>query len=111
MISHVSKRAFALALGLCGLQASGSGALAQSPADFYRGKNVNVLIGVGVGGEYDLHARLVARHIGKHIPGAPAMVPQNMTGAGGAKMGAFLADVAPKDGTNIGMMANNFPAM
>ena len=58
----------------------------QSVADFYRGKTVNVLIGVGVGGEYDLQARLVARHIGKHIPGNPTVVPQNMTGAGGIKM-------------------------
>ena len=86
-------------------------AAAQSVADFYKGKTVNVLIGVGVGGEYDLHARLVSRYIGKHIPGNPVLVPQNMLGAGGAKMAAFLADVAPKDGTNIGMIANNFPAM
>ncbi len=86
-------------------------AQAQSPAEFYKGRNINVLIGVGVGGEYDLHARLVARYIGRYIPGNPTMVAQNMTGAGGAKMAAYLADVAPKDGTNIGMIANNFPAM
>jgi tripartite-type tricarboxylate transporter receptor subunit TctC len=84
---------------------------AQTPAEFYKGKTVNVLIGVGVGGEYDLHARLVARYIGRHIPGNPTLVPQNMLGAGGAKMAAYLADVAPKDGTHIGMIANNFPAM
>ncbi|MDB5569715.1 MAG: tripartite tricarboxylate transporter family receptor [Hyphomicrobiales bacterium] len=98
----------ALASGLLALTAPAG---AQSPADFYRGKNVNVLIGVGVGGEYDLHARVVARHIGRNLPGNPNFVPQNMTGAGGAKMVAYLADVAPKDGTNIGMIANNFPAM
>jgi microcin C transport system ATP-binding protein len=69
-------------------------AQAQSPADFYKGKSVNVLIGVGVGGFYDLNARVVARHIGRHIPGAPQLVPQNMTGAGGARMVAYLADVA-----------------
>jgi len=85
--------------------------LAQTPADFYRGRVVNVLIGTSVGGEYDLHARLTARYIGKYIPGNPTIVPQNMTGGGGAKMGAYLADVAPHDGTSIGMMANNFPAM
>jgi tripartite-type tricarboxylate transporter receptor subunit TctC len=84
---------------------------AQSPAEFYKGRNVNVLIGVGVGGFYDLNARVVARHIGRHIPGAPILVPQNMTGAGGARMAAYLADVAPKDGSNIGMIPNNFPAM
>jgi tripartite-type tricarboxylate transporter receptor subunit TctC len=99
----------ASAAALCVLLAAP--ACAQSVADFYKGKTVNVLIGVGVGGEYDLHARLVSRYIGKHIPGNPTLVPQNMLGAGGAKMAAYLADVAPKDGTNIGMLANNFPAM
>src|SRR6478752_7044585 len=85
-------------------------AQAQSVADFYRGKTVNVLIGVGVGGEYDLQARLVARHIGKHIPGNPLVVPQNMTGAGGIKMANYLFTQAARDGTNIGMLGNNFPA-
>lgn len=80
-------------------------------AAFYRGKSVNVLIGVGVGGEYDLHARLIGRHIGRHIPGNPTVVPQNMLGAGGVKMVAYLLQVAPKDGTAIGMIPNNFPAM
>lgn len=84
---------------------------AQSAADFYKGKTINLLIGVGVGGEYDLHARLSGRHMGKHIPGNPTVVPQNMTGAGGLKMANYLYTVAPKDGTSIGMMANNFPMM
>jgi tripartite-type tricarboxylate transporter receptor subunit TctC len=80
-------------------------------AEFYRGKTVNVYIGVGVGGEYDIQARLVARHIGKHIPGNPTVVPQNMTGAGGLRMINYLYNVAPKDGASIGMIANAFPAM
>ncbi len=96
-----------------------AGAGARSPprprpmpvADFYKGKTVNLLIGVGVGGEYDLHARLSGRYIGKHIPGNPTVVPQNMTGAGGLKMANYLYTVAPKDGTSLGMMANNFPMM
>ena len=92
-----------------GLSASGS--QAQTPAEFYKGKTINVLIGVGVGGFYDLNARVVARHMGRHIPGGPTIVPQNMTGAGGARMAAYLADVAPKDGATIGMIPNNFPAM
>lgn len=103
---------FVVRAGLAAALAAFAGpAAAQGVADFYKSKTVNVLIGVGVGGEYDLHARLVARYIGKHIPGNPTLVPQNMLGAGGAKMAAYLADVAPKDGTNIGMIANNFPAM
>jgi tripartite-type tricarboxylate transporter receptor subunit TctC len=99
---------------ICGavtLLVAAHGAEAQSVAEFYRGKTVNVYIGVGVGGEYDIQARLVARHIGKHIPGNPTVVPQNMTGAGGLRMINYLYNVAPKDGTNIGMIANAFPAM
>src|SRR6186713_902891 len=83
----------------------------QTVAEFYKGKTVNVYIGVGVGGEYDIQARLVARHIGKHIPGNPTVVPQNMTGAGGLRMINYLYNVAPKDGLSIGMIANAFPAM
>ena len=94
----------------CCSRACRAGAQAQSVADFYRGKTVNVLIGVGVGGEYDLQARLVARHIGKHIPGNPTVVPQNMTGAGGIKMANYLFTQAPRDGTYIGMLGNNFAA-
>jgi tripartite-type tricarboxylate transporter receptor subunit TctC len=80
-------------------------------ADFYSGKTVYLLIGVGVGGEYDLQARLIARHLGKHIPGNPAIVPQNMTGASGLKEINYLANVAPKDGTYIGIIQNALPAM
>jgi tripartite-type tricarboxylate transporter receptor subunit TctC len=86
-------------------------AQSQTVAEFYRGRTVNVYIGVGVGGEYDIQARLVARHIGKHIPGNPTVVPQNMTGAGGLRMINYLYNIAPKDGASIGMIANAFPAM
>src|SRR5258708_23861045 len=86
-------------------------AQAQTVAEFYRGKTINVYIGVGVGGEYDIQARLVARHIGKHISGNPSVVPQNMTGAGGLRMINYLYNVAPKDGTSIGMIANASVAM
>ena len=86
-------------------------AQAQTVAEFYRGKTVNVYIGVGVGGEYDIQARLVARHLGKHIPGNPTVVAQNMTGAGGLRMINYLYNIAPKDGANIGMIANAFPAI
>jgi tripartite-type tricarboxylate transporter receptor subunit TctC len=99
------------AFALLALLAASDAAQAQNVADFYRGKTVNVYIGVGVGGEYDIQARLVARHIGKHIPGNPTVVPQNMTGAGGLRMINYLYNVAPKDGTNIGMIANASVAM
>src|SRR5258708_4190176 len=86
-------------------------AQAETVAEFYRGKTVNVYIGVGVGGEYDIQARLVARHIGKHIPGKPTVVPQNMTGAGGLRMINYLYVVAPKDGLSIRVIANALPGL
>jgi hypothetical protein len=98
-------------LALLALLATPTIAQAQTVAEFYKGKTVNVYIGVGVGGEYDIQARLVARHIGKHIPGNPTVVPQNMTGAGGLRMVNYLYNVAPKDGLNIGMIANASVAM
>ena len=101
---------FALAL-LVGSTFASLTVQAQTVGEFYRGKTVNVYIGVGVGGEYDIQARLVARHIGKHIPGKPTVVPQNMTGAGGLRMINYLYNVAPKYGLSIGMIANAFPAM
>jgi tripartite-type tricarboxylate transporter receptor subunit TctC len=75
---------------------------AQSVDDFYRGKTVNLIIGYSVGGGYDLYGRLVSRHIGKHIPGRPAIVPQNMTGAGSLRAAQYIYSVAPKDGTTFG---------
>ena len=99
-----------LGAGLLFAAAASAPAQAQSVADFYRGKTINMMIGVGVGGEYDLQARLVARHLGKHIPGNPNVVPQNMVGAGGINMANNLYNTAPRDGTSLAMMGNNFPA-
>jgi tripartite-type tricarboxylate transporter receptor subunit TctC len=81
-----------------------SSAPADGVADFYRGKNVEMYIGYSAGGGYDVYARLVARHIGKHIPGNPNVIPKNMAGAGSLKLANWLYNVAPKDGTVIGMI-------
>jgi tripartite-type tricarboxylate transporter receptor subunit TctC len=78
-------------------------------ADFYRGRAVSLVIGFGAGGGYDAYARLLARHIGRHIPGNPSLVAQNMQGAGGLKATQFLYDVAPRDGTVIGTVARGQP--
>jgi tripartite-type tricarboxylate transporter receptor subunit TctC len=75
---------------------------AQSPADFYKGKNVDLMIGYSVGGGYDVYARLIARHMGKHIPGNPTVTPKNMEGAGSLRLANWLYNVAPKDGTVFG---------
>ena len=75
---------------------------AQGPAAFYQGKSIELDIGYSVGGGYDLYARLVARHLGRHIPGNPAIVPKNMEGAGSLRLANYLYAAAPRDGTVIG---------
>ncbi len=87
------------------IAASALPASAQSVEDFYRGKTVSVVIGFSVGGGYDLYARHLARHIGKHIPGNPTVVPQNMPGAGSLKAANYIYTAAPKDGTAFGTFA------
>src|SRR5436305_927054 len=75
---------------------------AQGPADFYKGKTVDLMIGYSVGGGYDLYARTIARHLGKHIPGNPTIVPKNMEGAGSLRLANWIYNVAPKDGSAFG---------
>jgi tripartite-type tricarboxylate transporter receptor subunit TctC len=84
-------------------------AQAQPVAEFYRGKTVQLLIGYTPGGNYDLHGRVLARHIGKHIPGNPTVVPQNMSGAGSLRLATFFYNVAPKDGTAFGIIGRSVP--
>src|SRR5215467_715272 len=69
--------------------------------DFYAGKSIDLLIGAPAGGGYDIYGRTVARHLARHIPGDPRIVPKNMPGAGSARAAGFLSKVAPKDGTAI----------
>jgi len=82
----------------------GASVSAQADAvfDFYRGRTVNLVIGYAPGGGYDLYARTLARHIGRHIPGHPHIVVQNMPGAGSIKAANFLYTIAPKDGSTFG---------
>jgi tripartite-type tricarboxylate transporter receptor subunit TctC len=80
-----------------------------APADFYKGKTVQMIVGFSAGGGYDLYARVLARHLGKHIPGNPSVVPQNMPGAGSVKAANYLYNVAPKDGTAIGTFDRGLP--
>jgi tripartite-type tricarboxylate transporter receptor subunit TctC len=92
----------ALALTII-LLAAGPGH-AQSVAEFYKGKTIQLLIGFTAGGNYDLSSRTLARHMGRHIPGNPNIVPQNSPGAGSLRLANLLYNVAPKDGTTIGMV-------
>jgi tripartite-type tricarboxylate transporter receptor subunit TctC len=85
--------------------AAASTAQAQTPADFYKGKTVEMYIGYSVGGGYDVYGRLVARFIGKHIPGNPTVVVKNMEGAGSMRLANWIYNVGPKDGTVMGTVA------
>jgi tripartite-type tricarboxylate transporter receptor subunit TctC len=69
---------------------------------FYKGHSVSTIIGFGVGGGYDLYGRLISRFMGRYLPGNPAIIPQNMTGAGSLRAVNYLYSVAPKDGSTIG---------
>lgn len=82
---------------------------AQSVEEFYAGNVVELYVGFAPGGGYDLYGRLVARHIGKHIPGNPTVVPLNMEGAGSLRLMNWLHSAAPKNGTVIGMVNRGTP--
>jgi tripartite-type tricarboxylate transporter receptor subunit TctC len=75
---------------------------AQSPADFYKGRNLDLYIGYSTGGAYDLYARVIGRHMGAHIPGNPTLVPKNLEGAGSLRLANYLYRVAPQDGSAFG---------
>jgi tripartite-type tricarboxylate transporter receptor subunit TctC len=77
---------------------------AQTPAEFYKGKQVSLYIGFSVGGGYDLYARMIARHMSKHIPGNPQIIPRTMEGSGSLRVANFIYQVAPKDGTAFATM-------
>ena len=82
----------------------GGSAFAAEPVPYYQGKQITVIVGNPAGGGYDVYARLLARHMPKHLPGQPAFIVQNMPGAGSINAAQHLANVAAKDGTAIGVL-------
>src|SRR3954470_17494547 len=82
----------------------GGPALAHSPEAFFARKTITISIGFTAGGSYDLYGRLVARHLGEHLPGKPAVIASNMAGGGGVIAINYLFDAAAKDGTPLGML-------
>jgi len=96
-------RAFGNTLRVFALVATAAGSAAAD--DFYRGKTLRILVGYGTGTGYDVYARLLGRHIAKHIPGQPTIVIQNMPGAASLTMTNYLYNAAPRDGTAIGLPA------
>jgi tripartite-type tricarboxylate transporter receptor subunit TctC len=96
----------ALGLILCG---GAFPAIAESAADFYKGKRLRMVIGYTTGGGYDIYARVLARYMGKHIPGQPSLTPQNMPGAGSLLATNWLYNSAPRDGTVIAAINRGIP--
>lgn len=88
----------------------GSSAAAQSVADFYRGKQVELIIATENGSIYDVWARIMARHLPKHLPGNPAFIPKNMPGAGHIRAASYSFNAAPQDGSSIVTFSHNIPA-
>ena len=86
---------------LAGLIAFAALTSSAAAGDYYAGKSIDLLIGAPPGGGYDIYARALARHYGRHIPGQPTIVAKNMPGAGSARAAGFISTMAPKDGTAI----------
>jgi hypothetical protein len=86
-------------------------ASADTVPDFYRGKQVTLVVGYGTGGGYDVYARLLARYLSRHIPGSPNVIVQNMPSAGSLRAANYLYANAPKDGTQIGTFARDMPLL
>ncbi|MGE0651191.1 MAG: hypothetical protein AB7P12_05510, partial [Alphaproteobacteria bacterium] len=82
---------------------------AHAADPFFKDKRIEFIIGQASGGTYDQWARVISRHMGHHIPGNPGFLPKNMPGAGHIKATNYLFNVAPKDGTTIGIFSRNIP--
>lgn len=95
------------ALGLSVVMLAAPSARADDVADFYRGKRINLIVSYGTGGGYDVYARVLARHMSRHIPGNPNIIIQNMPGAGSLRGANYIYNVAPRDGTVFGTFARN----
>src|SRR5213592_1258624 len=95
------------ALLLLGLLVLPGRAAAQSDDGFYRGKQIRLVVGTATGQDYDLWARLIGRHIVRHIPGQPSLIVENMPGAGHIVATNHLYNVAARDGTVLGMVSRN----
>lgn len=106
--------AFIAALGVLGIGAGSAlaqqqSAAAQTIADFYRGRQMYIIIRSGPGGGFDLYSRLLARFIVKHIPGRPTIIPQNMPAGGGLAAIGYVGEIAPQDGTVLTMIGQSLP--
>jgi tripartite-type tricarboxylate transporter receptor subunit TctC len=100
-----------IATGFAAAALSAQPARAQTVEDFYKGKTITLVVGNGPGGGFDVFGRLLARHIGRYVPGNPSVIVQNMPGAGSLVAANYLYNLAPKDGTTFGLIARNMPLL
>ena len=106
MMWRMLMRRAAAAIGAMLAWATAATSACADPVDgFYRGRTVTMVIGYSAAGGYDTYARVVARHLGDHIPGHPTILPQNMEGAGSLRAANYLYAAAPKDGSVIGTVS------
>jgi len=91
------------------LLVASTAAVAQPAAEFFKGRTIKIVVGFGPGGGYDLYARLLAKHLPAHIPGAPSVVVENMEGAGSVRAANFVYEAAPRDGSVIAAVNQNAP--
>ena len=96
-------------IGVFGLLGTAPRAQAESVADFYRGKTVTIFVGFSAGGGYDLHARMLARHMVKHLPGAPTIIVKNLPGGSGMTLINQIYNTAPRDGTQFATIDRAIP--
>jgi tripartite-type tricarboxylate transporter receptor subunit TctC len=108
-MGHLARRLNAIAAAGLLLACAAASARAQTPAEFYKGRQLTMLVFSGAGSTYDIYARLLARHFADHIPGKPTFLVQNMLGAGGLKEIEYLNRIAPKDGSVMGTVGRGLP--
>jgi tripartite-type tricarboxylate transporter receptor subunit TctC len=104
----INRRSLTLAITV--LSAATGSAHADAVSDFYRGKQVSMVVGTSAGNDYDFRGRLLARHMGRHIPGQPTIVVRNMPGGGGIVAANWMTSIAPRDGTTLHMIMSNMMA-
>jgi tripartite-type tricarboxylate transporter receptor subunit TctC len=109
-VSAMARRALLAAAAATAITVPASPAPAQDAvANFYRGKTITIGVGFTAGGGYDLHARTLARHMGRHIPGNPGIVVKNVPGAAGLILANQMYNTAPKDGTELATFDRAIP--
>jgi tripartite-type tricarboxylate transporter receptor subunit TctC len=106
---HIRVQALGVVISLAAVAGGADAARAQPATDFFAGRQVSVLIGATAGGGYDVYARALSRHMGRHLPGQPTLIPKNVPGAGGLTLANHLYNRAPADGTEFAIVQNGLP--